>query len=129
MKKKILMCLAITACMLIFCALNVSATTYGDLTYQISNGEVTITNCSTSAAEVVIPETIDGYPVTSIGSDAFEYCDSLMSIEIPDSVTSIGFRAFYYCNSLEKVNITDMEAWLKIGFADSCGNLPGRVIP
>ena len=43
---------------------------------------------------VVIPETYEGLPVTSIGERAFEDCFGLTSITIPDSVTSIGSSAF-----------------------------------
>ena len=37
------------------------------------------------------------YSVTTIGNSAFENCNSLTSIEIPNSVTTIGHYAFYYC--------------------------------
>ena len=43
-----------------------------DLTYTTTDGEVTITNCRTSATgELVIPNTIEGNPVTSIGEGTF----------------------------------------------------------
>ena len=41
----------------------------------------------------------------SIGSRAFENCDSLMSVIIPASVTSIGSNAFYNCTGLTSVTI------------------------
>ena len=47
----------------------------------------------------------DEYNVTSIGESAFEACDSLTSITIPNSVTSIGDWAFYKCSSLTSVTI------------------------
>src|SRR5699024_2639892 len=45
--------------------------------------------------------------VTSIRDNAFCYCYSLSSINIPDNVTSIGIRAFGYCYGLSSVNISD----------------------
>ena len=42
-----------------------------------------------------------------ICNEAFYWCDSLTSINIPDSVTSIGDSAFYGCESLTSINIPD----------------------
>ena len=82
------------------------AATSGYYTYSVSNGEATITDCSTSiSGSVTIPSTLGGYPVTSIGNSAFENCDGLTSVTIPDSVTSIGSSAFKYCDGLTSVTI------------------------
>ena len=72
---------------------SVLAGTLGDLTYEIADGQVTITDCNEAAAgELIIPDEIEGLPVTSIGDRAFWGCYRLTSITIPDSVTSIGYR-------------------------------------
>ncbi|MDD6021937.1 MAG: leucine-rich repeat protein [Oscillospiraceae bacterium] len=43
--------------------------------------------------------------VTSIGYDAFEDCESLISITIGNRVTSIGFDAFSGCKNLKSITI------------------------
>ena len=106
--KKSLLFLLICITAVIFLSVTTSAATYGDLTYTVSGGEVTITDCSTSASgSLTIPSQIDGYPVTSIGSLAFQYCSGLTTITIPDSVTSIGSYAFEGCKGLTSITIPD----------------------
>ena len=77
-----------------------SAGTYGVLTYSKSYDEITITGCNKSAeGDIVIPEAIDGYPVTRIGENAFESCKFITSVTIPDSVKYIWRRAFTGCEA------------------------------
>lgn len=79
--------------------------TYGNLTYKIENGEITITGCTSSSPKnVAIPAEIGGIPVTSIGNQAF-FMKSISSLTIPDSVTSIGDSAFALCFDLTSVTI------------------------
>ena len=92
----------------LFAALPLSAADLSDLTYTTTGSEVTITDCDEDATgELVIPETIDGNPVTSIGSSAFLRCTSLTSITLPDSVTSIGDGAFDAGGGLTSITIPD----------------------
>lgn len=92
--------------------------TESDFIYSISNGEVTITGYKGIDTEVVIPDTIEGVPVTSIGNRAFQYCRNLTSITIPNSVTSIGSShygsdgAFYGCTSLTSITIPDSVTYI-----------------
>ena len=75
-------------------------------TYQIIGSAVTITDCDeTASGAVVIPSTIEGKPVTSIGESAFRYCERLTKITIPDSVTRIEKQAFSDCEGLNSVTI------------------------
>lgn len=101
------------------------------------------------SGKVVIPEEVTylgvEYNVTSIGSSAFSYCDSLTSITIPNSVTrignnaffrcsgltsftipisltSIGSSAFQNCDGLTSVHISDISAWYNISFDNEFAN-------
>lgn len=55
--------------------------------------------------DVVIPESIDGYQVTSIGKSAFA-TRLITSIVIPDSVIGIGSCAFDRCTELRHVTLS-----------------------
>jgi len=74
-----------------------------DFTYTVADGAVTITGYTGSDDHVTVPVTIEGYPVTGIGEYAFDSCDFLVSITIPNSVTSIGGYAFSNCSTLSSV--------------------------
>ena len=75
------------------------------LIFEKTDAGYSVTGYEGTPTAVVIPETYEGLPVTSIRNWAFWYCTSLTSITIPDSVTSIGLGAFTGCTSLTSVTI------------------------
>lgn len=67
------------------------AATEGYLTYTVKDGQVTIMECDKNASgKIVIPGTIEGYPVTAIRGYAFSDCNSVSSITVPAGVEKIG---------------------------------------
>ncbi len=52
-----------------------------------------------------IPEYINGYPVTEIGTSALSSCHILKEVVISDSVVKIGKFAFFNCICLENVKL------------------------
>ncbi len=82
---------------------NMTALDY--LTYTVSGNSIRITGCDDTIEEIVIPDTIEGLPVTVIDWYAFENCNKLRSVTIPDTVTHISRYAFVHCISLETVNM------------------------
>ena len=99
-------------------------TLLSDDTYAIKAKDV-----NNIPANIVIPDSYKGKPVTSIGSFAFDYCDSLTSVVIPDSVTSIGESAFRHCGSLTSVVIGDSVTSIGESAFDYCDSLTSVVIP
>ncbi len=75
-------------------------------TYTVSAGSVTITGYTGSGGAVVIPDTIDGMPVVTIGISAiFKDSSGLTERYIPSSVTNIGHNAFSGCTGLTSMTI------------------------
>ncbi len=69
--------------------------------------EVAIYDYTGSAATLIIPDKLEGYPVKSIWDDAFKDCNTLTAVVIPDSVEYIGDNVFENCTNLKSVIIPD----------------------
>jgi hypothetical protein len=110
--KKSLFILSVISC--VFLCSSAFAEQFGDFTYTVSNNQVTITGYTGSGGDVVIPDTIAGMPVVSIGDSAFAFCNNLTSVTISGSSTSIGSYAFYMC--------TDLTNLIFAGSVSSIGN-------
>lgn len=65
---------------------------------------VTITKYTGTESTVILPSTINSWPVTKIGEAAFQDNTTITSVTIPDSVTEIGANAFAGCTNLTSVN-------------------------
>ena len=103
------------------------AVVQAQFTYTTNNGTITITGYTGPSGTVVIPDTINNLPVTSIGDNAFYdiynqskinltgisfgtnltsigsyafYNANFASLVIPDSVTNIGNSALYHCTKV-----------------------------
>lgn len=99
-------------------------------TLNEDNESYTVTKGDSTDTTVVIPSEYNGLPVTTIGKEAFQDCESITQVIVPDSVTviedfafakcksladakipngvtTIGNYAFYQCTSLTRVDIPD----------------------
>lgn len=64
---------------------------------------VTITKYTGTESTVILPSTINSWPVTKIGEDALKDHTTITSVTIPGSVTEIGANAFAGCTNLTSV--------------------------
>ena len=78
----------------------------------------------TSLVSVVIPES-----VTSIGEGVFANCSGLTSVTIPNSVTSIGIAAFYQCSALKSITIPNSVTSIGSSAFYGCSSLTSINIP
>ena len=99
------------------CAVNLMAETVliDGLYYSIGTTTVSVVADQTSGKsvygsyiDVTIPASVYynnyTYPVTTIGTSAFEYCTNLQSVTLPNSITAIYTDAFYGCTKLGDIN-------------------------
>ena len=105
-------------------AVSVSAETEGYFTYEVENGKVTITGCDSSiSGDLVLPATIDGYPVEEIGSRAFYGNNTITSIVIPEGVKVISTLIFFNSKSLKSVTIPSTVSFIGAGAFSDCDSL------
>lgn len=114
------------AVMLLITVLPVSAVWYeGDLSddngfiYEYSgSGEVELVGYYGEAVEeLIVPESVDGYPVTGMADYVFDYSNrnlyygkydfAIKKITLPETITRIGSRAFGALENLREINIPD----------------------
>ena len=120
--------------------------------YTVTNQKATITDYGGPLSELTIPATLDGYPVTCIGSDAFAEnknlvyveipngvamiessafsdCQNLKTVVIPDSVTQISEQAFLRCYNLTRIELPEGLTTIGDSAFDYCSNLTTITIP
>jgi hypothetical protein len=83
--------------------LALSGVVQAQFTFTTNNGAITITGCSGNPVTLSIPGSTNGYPVTTIGSGAFNSLSKLTSITFPGSITNLSNGAFAYCSVLTGV--------------------------
>ncbi len=79
--------------------------------------------------DIVIPSEYEEKTVTKIEDRAFENCENITSITLPDSITVIGRNAFAGCGSLTSISIPDGVTVIEEETFKGCSNITSIVIP
>lgn len=101
----------------------------GDYEYVPYPDHAVIVKYLGSGGAVTIPAEIDGVKVTVIEAMAFNECETLTEIVIPDGVEKIETWAFLYCTNLKKVTIPDSVSEIGLGAFQSCGGIEEVSLP
>ena len=99
------------------------------LIFEKTDAGYSVTGYEGTPTVVVIPDTHEGLPVTSIGDEVFAWCTSLTSVTIPDSVTSIEGAAFAWCTSLTSITIPNGVTSIGSSAFQDCTSLTSITIP
>ena len=75
----------------------------------LEDGTVEIVSYKGKRRHLIIPDTLDGYVVSSIGASAFSGNSKLKSVTMPSRLKYIKEYAFYQCISLREVEFTGNE--------------------
>ena len=98
--------------------------------YIINGGTAEIQTVDfVASGNLIIPSTLGGKPVTRIGEWAFNCCEGLTSVTIPDSVISIGGGAFEGRRELTSVTIPASVTSISSGAFRFCSGLKSVTIP
>ena len=93
------------------------------------DGDITITEYIGTAAEVVIPEIIEGKNVTEISNTCFSANTAIISVTLPETITNIGNSAFSKCSSLTTVYLSSSIKAIGNGAFEDCTSLSSITLP
>ena len=105
---------------------NMTITSFDELQYFTGLTEIgnsAFNNCQ-GLTSIFLPES-----VTHIGSQAFYFCRNLASVVIPESVTSIGDYAFRSCSELTNVTLPNSLTSIDYCAFYDCSGLTSLTIP
>lgn len=91
--------------------------------YIVNSKEAEILSYVGKNEDVVIPDTIEGVKVTSIGTNAFKDNSNIKSVKLSDSIEIINNSAFENCSSLEAINIPESITKIKDRAFKDCSAL------
>ena len=103
-----------------------------DFIYTVVDGEAVIESYRGNSRNIVIPEQIDGYPVTSIGYGAFLYYGNYIknvSIKLPSTLKRIEGKAFLNVWSLREITLPEGLEYIGENAFHGCKQLYEVIIP
>lgn len=101
----------------------INGTTEDGFSYIITENQVTIVGYVGSQTDLAIPSSVEGFPVVSIGENAFHSNTSLRKVSIHNGVMSIAPGAFFGCSNLVSVDLPNGIEKLEYALFYNCESL------
>ena len=141
-KSKRIVSLALSASIAVCLPASIPTTTMAEETGEVpvfsyrlqSDGNAVITGCDSTSEELIIPDSIDGFSVSAIDTEAFTGNKVVRSVVLPDGIREIGTSAFKDCTSLSEISVPDSvelichSAFENTGYTNNISNWEGEVI-
>ena len=109
---------------------NVTGTGRHLFNYTDTGDSITLTGVIVNlTGDLIIPSSLEGKPVTSIGSSVFSGCSDLTRVTIPSGVSSIGDNAFSGCSGLTDAAIPSTVTHIGANAFFGCSGLTSINIP
>lgn len=97
--------------------------------FVVDGDSATVTGVTGAKGDLIVPSSLGGFPVRSIGNRAFECCDALRKVKLADSITNIGERAFFFCRGMTNVEIPASILNIDVAAFEGCVALTKLWIP
>jgi hypothetical protein len=95
----------------------------------LSINSVEIVGLIDNRSSVIVPSTIGGQSIVSIGANAFKNCTNLQEVIISNTVTNIDSSAFENCSYLQSVALPSSLVTIGSSAFKGCASLPSITIP
>ena len=98
------------------------------ITYYVQNGAAIAIDCADDVTSVVIPATVNGYPVTEL-RETFREHKNIVSVTLPETITKIGAYSFYFTTLLSEINIPKSVIEISENSFTGCYKLSEVILP
>ena len=98
------------------------------LALPLEDGTAEIVYYNGTEEKTTVPDTLDGMKVTVIARDAFNGCETLTEIILPEGIRRIETYAFYNCKNLTSITLPDSIESIGTNPFDGCVNLVDFIV-
>ena len=100
-----------------------------DYEYVVTQKTVEIEKYLGKESQLVVPKKLSGYPVVSIGNQAFSKNAAVKKVVLPDSIQKLGVSAFAGCKNLGEVVVSEGLSMIRSYCFSNCSALTRIELP